>query len=128
MRTDNGPLLGQWAESNDPVALLQKGPRAYECLDPKAGERGQVTAKMADDVLGLRLHLLPAVPRADADGRPGRRASPRSGIGGDIKWLVFMALAIGLFGSVTPYFTGKIFDEAMPQADRETLVGASASR
>ena len=26
-----------------------------------------------------------------------------------------------MFGSVTPYLTGKIFDEAIPQADRETL-------
>ena len=43
------------------------------------------------------------------------------GLGSDIKWLLFTAVAIGMFGSATPYFTGKIFDEAVPQADRETL-------
>jgi ATP-binding cassette subfamily C protein len=43
------------------------------------------------------------------------------GLGSDIKWLLFTAIAIGAFGSATPYFTGKIFDEAIPQADRETL-------
>ena len=35
--------------------------------------------------------------------------------------LLFTAAAVGLFGTVTPMITGRIFDSAIPQADRGTL-------
>jgi ATP-binding cassette subfamily C protein len=33
-----------------------------------------------------------------------------------------MAVILGVFGTVTPYITGKIFDSALPQADQQALV------
>jgi ATP-binding cassette subfamily C protein len=44
------------------------------------------------------------------------------GLKSDIRWLLLTAVAIGVFGSATPFLTGKLFDEAIPQADRETLL------
>ena len=33
-----------------------------------------------------------------------------------------MGITIGMLGAATPYFTGKIFDDAIPQAERGLLV------
>jgi NHLM bacteriocin system ABC transporter ATP-binding protein len=117
---DHGPLLGQHAETRLPVALLPKGARSYEYINPKTGERGKVDAKIGEALTPFGFTFY----RPFQDGSLTVRqviAFAARGLGTDIKWLLFTAVAIGLFGSATPYFTGKIFDEAVPQADRETL-------
>jgi hypothetical protein len=43
-------------------------------------------------------------------------------MGSDVRWVLLMAMIVGMCGTVTPYFTGKIFDEAVPQADRSSLI------
>ena len=87
---------------------------------PKTGERGKVTTKVGETLTPFGFTFY----RPFQDGSLSVRqviAFAARGLGGDIKWLLFTAIAIGMFGSATPYFTGKIFDEAVPQADRETL-------
>ncbi len=110
---DHGPLLGQHAESRLPVALLQTGTRTYEYINPKTGERGKVNAKVGETLTPFGFTFY----RPFQDGSLTVRqviAFAARGLGSDIKWLLFTAVAIGMFGSATPYFTGKIFDEAMP--------------
>ena len=117
---DHGPLLGQHAETRLPVALLPTGFRSYQYINPKTGERGKVNDKIGETLTPFGFTFY----RPFQDGSLSVReviAFAARGLGGDIKWLLFTAIAIGMFGSATPYFTGKIFDEAVPQADRETL-------
>ena len=117
---DHGPLLGQHAETRLPVALLQTGTRSYEYINPKTGERGKVNARIGETLTPFGFTFY----RPFQDGSLTVRqviAFAARGLGSDIKWLLFTAVAIGMFGSATPYFTGKIFDEAVPQADRQTL-------
>ena len=45
------------------------------------------------------------------------------GVRADFRMLLLTAVALGLFGTVTPYLTGRIFDAAIPQSDRGTLIG-----
>jgi ATP-binding cassette subfamily C protein len=49
------------------------------------------------------------------------------GVTGDLKMLLLMGVAIGLLGTLTPYFTGQIFDAAIPQAERGMLWGFGAA-
>jgi NHLM bacteriocin system ABC transporter ATP-binding protein len=44
------------------------------------------------------------------------------GIRKDLVWVVYMALIVGLFGTVTPFITGQVFDSAIPQADSAALM------
>ncbi|ODS52727.1 MAG: NHLP bacteriocin export ABC transporter permease/ATPase subunit [Acidobacteria bacterium SCN 69-37] len=119
--SDNGPLLGQWAETNDPVALIPKGPRAYECLDPKTGGRVAVTAQTAEQFSGFAYTFYRPFPEGDLTvGKLVRFGA--QGIRGDLLWVVWMALIVGMFGMVTPFITGQVFDSAIPQADRSALV------
>jgi NHLM bacteriocin system ABC transporter ATP-binding protein len=121
MKTDNGPLLGQWAETNDPVALIPKSPRAYECLDPKTGTRVPVTAKLAEQLSGFAYTCYRPFPEGDLTVSKLVRFGAQ-GIRGDLMWVVYMALIVGLFGTVTPFITGQVFDSAIPQADRSALI------
>ena len=49
------------------------------------------------------------------------------GLGSDIRWIAAMAVIVGMFGTVTPYLTGQVFDVAVPQADRNLLFGVGAA-
>jgi ATP-binding cassette subfamily C protein len=121
MKTDNGPLLGQWAESNDPVALIPKSPRAYECLDPKTGKRVPVTPKMAEQLSGFAYTFYRPFPEGELTVSKLVRFGAQ-GIRGDLMWVIYMALIVGVFGTITPFITGQVFDSAIPQADRSALV------
>jgi NHLM bacteriocin system ABC transporter ATP-binding protein len=120
-KTDNGPLLGQWAETNDPVALIQKSPRAYECLDPKTGKRVLVTGKMADQFSNFAYTCYRPFPEGELTVSKLVRFGAQ-GIRGDLLWVFYMALILGLFGTVTPFITGQVFDSAIPQAERPALM------
>jgi NHLM bacteriocin system ABC transporter ATP-binding protein len=118
---DHGSLLGQRAESSDPVALLQNKPQQYELVDPKTGERHRVTSK---DVDGLSVFAY-TFYRTFPDGTLSVKDIIKFGfvgMGSDVRWVLLMAMIVGMCGTVTPYFTGKIFDEAVPQADRSSLI------
>ncbi len=121
MRSDNGPLLGQWAESKDPVALLPKGPRAYECVDPKAGTRTPVTNEVAERLSSFAYTFYRPFPETDLTVSKLVRFGAR-GIKNDLMWVVYMALIVGLFGTVTPFITGQVFDSAIPNAESSALI------
>lgn len=117
---DHGPILGQDVATRTPVALLPASARSYEYVNPKTGERRKVNAKVGETLTPFGYTFYRPFPDGSLSVRQVIGFAAR-GLGSDIKWLLFTAIAIGLFGSATPYFTGKIFDEAIPQADRETL-------
>jgi ATP-binding cassette subfamily C protein len=120
-REDNGPLLGQLAESNDPVALLQKRPRGYEIVDPQAGTRTPVTAETMGKLSDFAYTLYAPFPEGELTIGKIVRFGARA-IRKDLAWVAYMAIILGVFGTVTPFITGRIFDAALPQADRQGLV------
>ncbi|MGE5244849.1 MAG: NHLP bacteriocin export ABC transporter permease/ATPase subunit [Betaproteobacteria bacterium] len=120
-KEDHGPLLGQNAATKAPVALLQVGAGAYERVDPKTRQREKVTAAVADE-LAVFAH---AFYRPFPDGELRVRdvlAFGTRGMAKDFQAVVVMAIIVGFAGTITPFFTGKIFDEAIPQAERSMLV------
>lgn len=118
---DQGPILAQLAEGEGAVALLPLSSNRYEYVIPATGERGPV-----DEAFSTRLGPFGAVfYRPFPDGPVGVFGLLRFGLlglGGDAFRLVALGLAVGLLGALTPVFTGQIFDEVIPSAERGLLV------
>lgn len=125
-RADQGPLLGQRADTKAPVALLPKGPRAYIAVDPSTGTRQNVTPEIAATLSGFAYSFYRPFPDGTISVR-GLMAFGVRGLARDYQTLVGMGVVIGLFGTVTPYLTGQLFSVAIPQAERAMLVGFAAA-
>ncbi len=118
---DQGPMLAYTAEEKEPVALLPDSPTAYAAVNPRTGTRQRVTAEVAATL----------APFADSFYRPfpdGKLTAAKllrfgaHGLGREFRSVAIMGVAIGLLGTLTPYFTGQIFDELIPGAERDRLV------
>ncbi|HEV2063723.1 MAG TPA: NHLP bacteriocin export ABC transporter permease/ATPase subunit, partial [Thermoanaerobaculia bacterium] len=120
-RHDHGPILGKIEETKEPVALIPAASTAYEWVEAKTGKRSPVDAEFAqrlepfgyvfyrrfkDGVLTVKDVILFGV----------------RGLKGDFLTLALMGATMGLLASMTPYFTGRLFDTAIPQAERGLLV------
>jgi NHLM bacteriocin system ABC transporter ATP-binding protein len=120
-RQDNGPLLGQLAETKNPVAILPTGTRSCEIVDPTSGRKTPATPAAAATLSDFAYTFYRPFPDGDlAIGQVVKFGARQ--ISKDVRWLTYMALILGVFGTVTPYITGKIFDAAIPQADRNSLI------
>ena len=119
---DHGPLLGQWAESKDPVALIPTGARAYEYVDGRNATRVLVNSTIAAALGGFAYAPYRALPAGDLKVADLIRFGA-FGIRRDLYWVVAMAAVVGVFGTATPYIVGQVFDVAIPQADRGMLIG-----
>lgn len=119
-RRDQGPILAMWEEGGGPVALLPRGPGTYEFVDPAKGERGDVGEEVATKLSGFGFVFYRPFP----DGPLTAKDLIRFGLHGlrdDLRLVLWMGIGLGLLGAVTPYFTGRLFDTAIPQADRGLL-------
>lgn len=117
---DQGPMLGQLADTKAPVALLPTGSRSYVCVDPTSGARIKITEDVAQSLSPFAYQVYRPLP----EGAPSVGQMLKYGARGlapDFKWVVGMAVIVGMFGTVTPYLTGQLFDVAIPQADRAML-------
>lgn len=117
---DHGPILARTEAAKQPIALLPAGPAAYDWVDPATGDRGRVDAKF-----GQTLHAFGHVfYRRFPDGVLSIKQVVRfgaRGLKGDFRMLIMMAAGMGVLGALTPYFTGRLFDSAIPQAERGLL-------
>ncbi|MFZ5785768.1 MAG: NHLP bacteriocin export ABC transporter permease/ATPase subunit, partial [Acidobacteriota bacterium] len=120
-RSDAGPILGRWEKTGDPVALLPEGPTAYRAVDPRSGASRKVDEQLAAELAPFGTVLYRPFPEGDLSALGLIRFGAR-GLGPDAVTLVVMGVAMGMLGAITPYFTGRIFDGAIPQADRNLLV------
>lgn len=120
---ESGPMVGFLDQDKRPVALLP-GRRGYQLYDP--GTRAKT---LVDEELAAKLHgfayvfYRPFPPKALT-----LRDILSFGLkdcGADAATILFMGIAVGLLGMVTPVFTGIIFDSIIPGAQRSTLAELS---
>ena len=123
---DNGPMLGQLADTLAPVALIPTSPTSYECIDPGSGRRQPVTAEVAETLSDFAYTFYRPMPQGLLAVVDVVRFGAR-GLTRDYRAVLYMAIVVGIFGTLTPYFTGKIFDEVIPQAQTTALWGYGAA-
>ncbi|RYD33183.1 MAG: hypothetical protein EOP86_13975, partial [Verrucomicrobiaceae bacterium] len=106
--------------AGDPVALLPKK-GGYEMINPATGERRRVTKETAKDIY----------PFAQAFYRPFKDGVltvmdvvkfGSRGLEGDAARVVMMGCLMGVLATLTPLFSGQIFDTAIPGAERGLLM------
>ncbi len=119
---DNGPLLGQREDGKAPVALLPEGPQSYVCVDPKTGTRTRVDERVAESLSAFAYSFYRSFTEGPQRVVDVVRFGAR-GLRQDLLWVFYMSIVIGVFGTVTPWITGQVFDAAIPQAQRASLVG-----
>ena len=124
-RGDQGPILAETLEGA-PVALLPTGPQSYDCVDTATGTRRPVDAAVAEEIGDFGNVFYRPFPEGKLGVWDLLRFGAR-GIFGDLRILVLMGISVGLLGALTPVFTGKIFDSAIPQAERSLLVQFAAA-
>ena len=119
-RHDEGPILAKVEATGEPVALLPRGPSAYDALGAD-GRRQPVTRELAQGLEPFGYVFYRRFP----DGALRVLDVVRFGVRNmksDFVAVATMGIAMGLLGALTPYFTGRLFDTAIPQAERGLLL------
>lgn len=126
-RENTGPMVGRWAASGAPVALLwRRG--GYRAVDPAAGPRGEESPRIgranAERFEPGAVMFYRPLPDDPVSVRRLLRFGLR-GTGGDMRRLVVGGLvAVGL-GAVVPIATGKVLGTYVPAAENGLIVQAS---
>jgi ATP-binding cassette subfamily C protein len=117
---DQGPILAQLEETKGPVALLPVTPTKYEAYDPATGSRQAV-----DEAFARRLNSFGTTFYSGfGDGAVSAKQLLKfavRGLGPDFRSIAWMGIALGMLGTIPPLLTGKVFDTAIPQAERGML-------
>ena len=119
-KTDGVPMLGYLKEPQRPVVLLP-GPSGYLMRDPV--EHTEVWVK--NDVAELLEPTAHTFYRPFPEGALSFSGLLKFGLrrsGRDLTRIILMSTATGLLGLATPIFTGMIFNDVIPSADRLQLV------
>lgn len=108
------------AAAQDPVALLPRNKGGYDLINPATGERYRVTKENAKSIY----------PFAQVFYRPFKDGAltvwdvvkfGSRGLGADAGRVMLMGCLMGVLGTLTPLFSGQIFDTAIPGAEKTML-------
>jgi ATP-binding cassette subfamily C protein len=117
---DQGPMLGQFEETKTPVALLPTGPTSYEAVDPANGKRVPVNGQFVRALAPFAYTFYTGFGDQAVSAKQLIRFALR-GLAPDFRTTALMGIGLGLLGTLTPMITGKVFDTAIPQAERAML-------
>ena len=104
-----------------PWSFSPWGGTRYECLDPATDAREPVDGALGASIADSLFAVYQPLPGE----RQGVMAMVRygtEGIGRDLRWLLGMAAAIGILGTLAPYATGQALEWAIPESDRSALL------
>ncbi|MDN3293839.1 NHLP bacteriocin export ABC transporter permease/ATPase subunit [Streptomyces ficellus] len=119
-RTDSGPLVGHWAKSGAPVALLWRRGR-YEAVNPASGLRMRIGEEKAAELEPRAVMFYRPLP--DRPMSVGRllRFSLR-GAAGDVRNLAVAGLVTVVLGALVPVATGQVLGVYVPAAEKSLIV------
>lgn len=117
---DQGPMLAQRGASKTPVAILPKKVGLYELFDPKTGERIEVDSEVARELQPFAWVLYRPFPPGPLKAMDLVRFGLR-GLKSEVQTVAVTGILVGLLGTLTPLVSGKVFDVAIPQAERGLL-------
>ncbi|WP_442806778.1 NHLP bacteriocin export ABC transporter permease/ATPase subunit [Streptomyces sp. NBC_01750] len=122
-RTNAGPLVGHWAKSGAPVALLWRRGR-YEAVNPASGLRRRIGSDSADEFEPRAVMFYRPLPERPMT--PWRllhfslRDSHR-----DLRNLAIAGLVTVALGALVPIATGQVLGVYVPTAERSLIVQVS---
>ncbi|GGU23388.1 NHLP bacteriocin export ABC transporter permease/ATPase subunit [Streptomyces lavendofoliae] len=111
-RTDSGPLVGHWAKSGAPVALLWRRGR-YEAVNPASGLRLRIDERKAAELEPRAVMFYRPLPERPMTPARLLRFSLR-GAGGDARRLALAGLVTVGLGALVPVATGRILGVYVP--------------
>lgn len=119
---DNGPLLGYYAQSNQPVALLPAAGNQYQLYDPIKKTSSLVTEEVA---VSLTYFAYSFFRSFSYDQIPKTIDLFRFGLVGckrDIFTVIALSLVGGLSSMAIPWASGLIYDYIIPSAAKGQLI------
>jgi NHLM bacteriocin system ABC transporter ATP-binding protein len=124
--TDNGPILAQYEESKEWVALLPVKDKSYELYDPSSGQRKVFTEELS--------HQLAPFGFVFYRSFPNQKITPFNlvtfgaiGIKRDLILVLLLSLLTGLLAMVVPIVTGKLIDTVIPSAEKSQILQVVAA-
>jgi NHLM bacteriocin system ABC transporter ATP-binding protein len=120
-RQDNGPLLAFRGQGDRSVALLPLSASRYEAVDPLSGQRTQVNADVAAEMMPFAYSFYRSLA-----ARPIRFWDLlRFGLAGSRRdWVrvVALGLTFSLLGLLPPLITAGVFDVIIPESNHPRLL------
>jgi NHLM bacteriocin system ABC transporter ATP-binding protein len=120
-KEDSGPMLAARDSDKQPMALVPRAAGHYEILDPVDRTRTRVSAENSQELSGFAYVFYRPFPAKRLTVRDlldyGLADCHR-----DLWTVIIMGVLSGLLGMLTPIFTGKIFDDLIPGAQRLQLI------
>jgi ATP-binding cassette subfamily C protein len=117
---DQGPVLGAWKSTEDPVALLPRKRSGYDVVDPSSGSRRRVDAEVAARLAPMAF----TVYRPFRPGRVGMAELLRFGMTGsrrELTTILATGVLAGLIATGVPIATGILINSIIPSTDRLQL-------
>ncbi|MFJ8647559.1 NHLP bacteriocin export ABC transporter permease/ATPase subunit [Streptomyces sp. NPDC093546] len=122
-RTDAGPLVGHWARSGAPVALLWRRGR-YEAVNPASGLRIRLGAQKAAELEPRAVMFYRPLPDRPLTPWGLLRFSMRGTVG-DVRNLALAGLVTVCLGALVPIATGKVLGSYVPAAEKSLITQVS---
>jgi NHLM bacteriocin system ABC transporter ATP-binding protein len=119
--TDHGPLLAFRETDDAPVAIIPRGPNAYDCFEPDTGKTRQVDEKVADDIKPTAYMFYRPFPNKKLKWWDLLSFGVFNS-GADFAWLLTMGTLAGLLGLLNPLAMGIIFGTFIPNAAKSDIV------
>ncbi|MET7620651.1 NHLP bacteriocin export ABC transporter permease/ATPase subunit [Streptomyces sp. NPDC005408] len=119
-RTNTGPLVGHWAKSGAPVALLWRRGR-YEALNPASGLRIRIGSIQAEELEPRAVMFYRPLPEKPMTAGRLLRFSLR-GTGSDVRNLAIGGLVTVALGALVPIATGQVLGVYVPTAETSLIV------
>ncbi|WP_434587807.1 NHLP bacteriocin export ABC transporter permease/ATPase subunit [Streptomyces sp. A5-4] len=122
-RTNSGPLVGHWAKSGAPVALLWRRGR-YEAVNPASGLRRRIGADSAPELEARAVMFYRPLPEHPLTTWRLLRFGLR-GAGMDLRTLLLGVLVTVGLGALVPIATGQVLGVYVPTARTGLIVQVS---
>ncbi|NUL04932.1 NHLP bacteriocin export ABC transporter permease/ATPase subunit [Streptomyces lunaelactis] len=122
-RTNSGPLVGHWARSGAPVALLWRRGR-YEAVNPASGLRRRIGKDVAEDIEPRAVMFYRPLPERPMTMWRLLRFSMR-GTRSDVRNLALGILVTVGLGALVPIATGQVLGVYVPTAETSLIVQVS---
>ncbi len=115
-----GPLLGFMGEDEQPVALLPAQNDGYTLHDPLTFNQQEMNSELASRLSGTAYVFYRPLPNSKINARDLLKYI-FADIGGEIRSISLLGLAMGLLGLFPSMVTSIIFNRLIPGADRPAL-------